>query len=236
MLDRMGRRISLLMASVAIASFGRGACFCLALFGCDASSTVGSEAQDDVVAKDAAPADGQVRDAAGGADIDGGRSLENDAGAADSVALTEDTSEVGPMTAPNGTCENAAEIVENAAGFGNAATVFGDLAGGEPSPVPLACSNTTGLGNILYYHANVRIGGILVAGLRRSDLGEPLPIQVVSSCTSRQCLADALGEARYSNVGTAATDVIIKVGSGMASGRLPFELQVAILPFATDAY
>jgi len=237
MLDRMRRRISLVVPSVATASLAVGSivCSCLALFGCVASTADGTDTQDRAGEKDAAPSDGQVRDAAGGADIDASHLLESDVGAADSAALTEDASDMGPITAPNGTCENAAEIVENAAGFGNAATVFGDLASGEPSPFPLACSNTGELGNILYYHANVRTGGILVAGLRRSDLGQPLPIQVVSSCTSQQCLADALGQARYSNVGTAATDVIIKIGSGMVSGPLPFELQVAILPLATDA-
>ena len=225
MLDRMRRRITVHVAPVAIASFGRDACFCLALIGCDASSTAAMEAQDDAAAKDVALADEPV-DAAGRAD---------DGTAVDSARLVEDASEAGSTTAPNGTCENAAEIVENAAGFGNAATVFGDLADGKPSPFPLACANTAGLGNILYYHASVRTGGILVAGLRRSDLGEPLPIQVASNCTSRTCLADALGQARYSNVGTAATDVVIKIGSGMASGPLPFELQVAILPLATNA-
>lgn len=163
--------------------------------------------------------------------------VENEAStAADSVHRTEDTSEAGPASAANAACENAAEIVENAAGFGNAATVFGNLADGEPSPFSLACSNTAGLGNILYYHANVATGSILVADARRNDLGEPLPIHLASSCSSRQCLADALGQARYSNSGTAATDVIIKIGSGtMASGALPFELQVAILPLATNA-
>ena len=218
MLDRMRRRIAVHVAPVAIASFGRNACFCLALIGCDASSTAAMDAQDDAAAKDVALADEPV-DAAGRAD--------------DGTVLV--AREAGSTTAPNGTCENAAEIVENAAGFGNAATVFGDLADGKPSPFPLACANTAGLGNILYYHASVRTGGILVAGLRRSDLGEPLPIQVASNCTSRTCLADALGQARYSNVGTAATDVVIKIGSGMASGPLPFELQVAILPLATNA-
>ena len=97
-------------------------------------------------------------DTAGGADD----------GAADSARLIEDTSEAGSITAPNGTCENAAEgIVENAAGFGNAATVFGDLADGKPSPFSTRVCEHGRIGNILYYHASVRTGGILVAGLRR---------------------------------------------------------------------
>jgi len=137
--------------------------------------------------------------------------------------------------ASNGACESAADIVENAAGFGNAATVFGDLAGGEPATLPSACSNAGELGNTLHYRASLPAGATLVANARRSDVGEPLPIHIVDSCASTQCLADAIGQALHSNVGTMATDVIIKVGSGEESGSLPFELQVTILPPASDA-
>jgi hypothetical protein len=154
------------------------------------------------------------------------------------VDLVDESTSGGDYTlslASNGACERAADIVENAAGVGNAATVFGDLAGGEPSPLPLSCSNSGELGNTLHYRARLPAGDTLTARARRSDVGEPLPVNVVDSCTSTQCLADGIGQARHSNVGTMAIDVIIKVGSGDQSGPLPFELQVAQLPLAANA-
>jgi hypothetical protein len=216
--------MSLFVASVLTAALAVGA------FACGASTAVGREALDDAGTMDAAQSDGIVGDVERsdtGAPADAYRPLDEDA-AADSAPLTEDASEAGLFTAPNSSCESAAEIIENAAGVGNAATVFGDLADGAPAPFPLACSSTTELGNILYYHANVAADRSLVANARRSDLGEPLPIRIANNCASRQCVADGVGQVRYSNTGASTIDVVIEVGSGGVSGPLPFELQIAI--------